>query len=274
MEAERPYRTSRRHRRAQSRRRRQDVIYVEGGGEGGGAYADGGAGRRQDHRRTVLALGADGGDGNDVLTGDNIGEDVLAHGGNGNDRLVFASYDLETLRRRRERPDRRRDQLDRRAVPLRRDGERHDPLHARGARPTRAPRSTSTAGPARTSSTPAAADDVLHFLPANGPAGAGRDVVHGYQHGQDHIALDGGTHFAFVGETKDPGRRRGRLLPRRAGTRSSTAPTARPTSRSSSRASTGTWTPAIFIASSYKAGAARHGGRSRPVRRGYCTERS
>ena len=49
------------------------------------------------------------------------------------------------------------------------------------------------------------AHDVLHFLPDNTPAGAGRDVVHGYQHGQDHIALDGGTHYTFVGETKNPG---------------------------------------------------------------------
>ena len=30
-------------------------------------------------------------------------------------------------------------------------------------------------------------------------------MVHGYQHGQDHIALDGGTHYTFVGETKNPG---------------------------------------------------------------------
>jgi len=176
-----------------------DVIFVEGGGEGGGASADGGAG---DDKINLVGAGmvATGGEGNDLLTGDNDSEDVLAHGGNGNDTLVFASSDLALY------GDAGNDQINAQVSSTDEQflygGTGNDTIrYTLGAGAT----VDVYGGAGKDQLYAGAADDVLHFLPANSPAGAGRDVVHCYQHGQDHIALDGGQHYQFVGETKDPG---------------------------------------------------------------------
>jgi Ca2+-binding RTX toxin-like protein len=197
--------------------------YIDGGTGNDEIHADttgyyvgakGGAGNDVIDAGLAGAIDVDGGDGNDRITGsadeDGIqalggaGNDVidvggvpisLVNGGDGDDRISFTeegsdpNWPLElyggagqdTIRYTTDKGD---------DVPVRTyGGDGKDQLYAGNA------------------------PDELHFLSKNTPAGKGRDVVHGFADGQDHLALDGDAnllragvqHYRFVGQTTHPG---------------------------------------------------------------------
>jgi Ca2+-binding RTX toxin-like protein len=179
-----------------------DVIVARGGGNDiSGGLAFGGAGN--DKIDVDGGNGqAFGGAGNDTLTGQ--ADFVLAHGGSGDDRLTFSGEDIQLFGDAgNDRIDADVDSTDEQSLY---GGTGNDTIrYTLGDKADAAATVDLYGGAGKDQLYAGAAHDVLHFLPANTPAGAGRDVVHGYQHGQDHIALDGGARYTFVGETKNPG---------------------------------------------------------------------
>jgi Ca2+-binding RTX toxin-like protein len=179
-----------------------DVIDAEGGGNDiSGGLAHGGAGDDK-----IIVGGGNGyafGDaGNDTLIG--TGDFGLGHGGTGNDTLTFSGTDLQLYGDAGN--DRINAEVDSTDEQFLYGGTGNDTLrYTLGEKGDAAATVDLYGGAGKDQLYAGGAHDVLHFLPDNTPAGAGRDVVHGYQHGQDHIALDGGTHYTFVGETKNPG---------------------------------------------------------------------
>src|SRR4051794_22851444 len=179
-----------------------DVIVAEGGGNDiSGGLAHGGAG----NDKITVGGGngyAFGGAGNDTLIG--TGDFGLGHGGTGNDTLTFSGTDLQLFGDAGN--DRINAEVDSTDEQFLYGGPGDDTLrYTLGEKADAGATVALYGGAGKDQLYAGAAHDVLHFLPDNTPAGAGRDVVHGYQHGQDHVALDGGTHYTFVGETKNPG---------------------------------------------------------------------
>jgi Ca2+-binding RTX toxin-like protein len=187
-----------------------DVIYVNGDGEGGEGDAYGGAGNDRINLDGAN-ISADGGSGDDRMTS-GLSEIAVAHGGAGNDTLTFSGTDLQLF------GDAGNDTITGQVYSTDEQylygGTGDDTIrYTLGDKADAGATVDLYGGAGKDQLYAGAAHDVLHFLPADTPAGAGRDVVHGYQHGQDHVALDGdadlskaGTqHYSFVGETKSPG---------------------------------------------------------------------
>src|SRR4051794_23742367 len=178
-----------------------DVIDAQGGGNDiSGGLAYGGAG----DDRITLGGGngkAFGGAGNDTLIG--TGDFGLGHGGTGNDTLTFSGTDLQLYGDAGN--DRINAEVDSTDEQFLYGGTGNDTLrYTLGEKGDAAATVDLYGGAGKDQLYAGGAHDVLHFLPDNTPAGAGRDVGDGYQHRPGHIALGGGTHYTFVGENKNP----------------------------------------------------------------------
>jgi hypothetical protein len=185
-----------------------DWIRADGSGGDSAGDAWGGAGNDYIEVRGQTIF-ADGGPGADVITGGTgYGADI--HGGSGDDTVVIGGGGLvdggdgdDTIYMTDVGVEEDREAFS--------GGRGNDTIRYTGFDTTLTVRMDGGPGEDRLYAGPM--HDELHFVPADTPAGAGRDVVHGFTHGQDHLALDGDAdvtrggvqHYAFVGQTRDPG---------------------------------------------------------------------
>jgi Ca2+-binding RTX toxin-like protein len=184
--------------------------WIRSDGSGGDSPGDAWGGAGDDYVEVRgQTIFADGGAGDDVITGGTgYGADI--HGGTGDDTILIGGGGLfdggdgdDTIYVRDVGGEEGEDVFD--------GGRGNDTIRYTGFDESFTV--TMDGGPGRDLLYAGPLRDELHFVPTDTPAGAGRDVVRGFTHGQDHLALDGDAdvsragvqHYEFVGQTRDPG---------------------------------------------------------------------